>query len=373
MLTTLQRLSISAKVREDWYRAMGKTAEDGLPQVDVLKRLEKDFQKTKHPLGPLISVLLARLSGAPRQGAPGQRTVGTELVGLVPSGESTFIQAGVQSGRIAEGFYNAANYVTTQGRLKSAVLAALGKPIFYVIALFGLFGFFSTKVLPAFEKAKPRSDWPQGAQVLGGVADHIGLICGATTAFIVLAGVLVAYLAPNWTGPRRDWADKYLFPFNLIAQIVGAQLLTSLAGYINAGVPIADAVQNIRANGSRYLASQCARLIAMFRDGKRFEECLLSLPVIHPRYHWLINVYGLSADSAQAYRTIANEMTERTLEFIKTLFNRVISNALLAMVGGSLIWIYLSMFAIADPGAKRRAALESETTVAAAFHSTFGA
>ena len=73
MLTLLERLSISAKDREDWYRVMEKTASDGLPQVEVLQRLEKDYTKTKHPLGPLIRLLLARLSGVvSRPGAPDQ-------------------------------------------------------------------------------------------------------------------------------------------------------------------------------------------------------------------------------------------------------------------------------------------------------------
>ena len=366
MLTLLERLSISAKDREDWYRVMEKTASDGLPQVEVLQRLEKDYTKTKHPLGPLIRLLLARLSGVvSRPGAPDQRTVGTELNGLVPDGEATLIQAGVQSGNIAQGFQNAAEHVATQGKLKKAVIAALGKPVFYILGLLGLLAFFSIKVLPAFERGRPRDTWPSGAQLLGSIADHVWIISGGTVAAMVFATITIAYLTPNWTGTRREWADRHVFPFGLIAQIHGATFLSSLAGYISAGSPIADGVKNIAAIGSPYMASQCGRAIALLRDGRRFEECLVSLPIVHTRYHWLINVYGLSSDSAHAYKTISEEMTSRTLDFIKTLFDRVISNALLFAVGGVLMWIYLSMFAIADAGTKKRAALEPGFVIAA--------
>lgn len=369
MLTWLEKVSISSKDREDWYRVMAKTSSDGLPQVDVLKRLERDYTKTKHPLAPLIRLLLARMSGlVSRPGAPDQRTVGSELSGLVPDGEATLIQAGVQSGQIAEGFRYAAEYVANQGRLKTAVITALGKPLFYIGGLLGLLAFFSIKVLPAFERGRARSSWPAGAQLLGSVADNIWLIAGGTTGALIFAAVAVAYLAPNWIGSKREWADRHLFPFGLIAQIHGATLLNSLAGYISAGIPIADGVKNIAQSGSPYMASQCGRAIALFRDGRRFEECLITLPIVHVRYHWLINVYGLSSDSAHAYRTISEEMTNRTLDFIKNLFDRVISNALLFAVGGVLMWIYLSMFAIADAGTKKRAALEPEFVIAAVVH-----
>lgn len=361
-------MAITGQQREQWYRAMGQTARDSLPQIDVLKRLEVDFGKTRHALYPVVRVLLARLNGATssRHMAPAQRTVGTELQGLVPDAEATLIQAGVQSGRIAEGFENAAEHVAQQSRLKSAVAGGLAIPALYLLGLNGLFLFFSLSVMPAFDKLSKRSAWPDMARALGWVTDHILWLSGGSTFLIVGFAALVSWLAPRWTGPHREWADRHLFPFGLIAQINGSVFMSSLAGYISAGVPIVDAVKNIAATSSAYMGYQCALVLAQYRDGnRRFEECLQALTIIDRRYHWLLNVYALSTDVAAAYRTVAAQLSERTLAFIKNLFQRVIGFSLLALIGASLLWIYLSMFAIADVGTKKRAALGSGVVVAA--------
>lgn len=365
-LTRMQRWSISGKHREDWYRALGKTANDALPMFEVLSRMEAEFAKIRHPLAPLVKDLLWRLKGggsASRANA-GRRTLGTELRGLVPDAEAMLIQAGVLSGNMSAGLFNAADLVATQGRLKGAVIGAMLKPVGYLGALVVLLIFFSVSLLPKFERGRPRTNWPPEAQLLGLVADHIALITGGLVGTLVCVGLCLSWLAPNWIGAKREWCDRKLFPFTMIASLGGASLLTSLAGYIGAGTPINEAVGNIRDSAAPHMKSQCERLLGLMRDGIRAEEALARLSVVQPRYHWIIKVYGLSGDASSAYRTIAAEMTARTQDFIKNLFDRVIGNVLLLFVAVALMWIYISMFGIADSGTKK-AALASGISVAA--------
>ena len=155
-LTRMQRWSISGKHREDWYRALGKTANDALPMFEVLSRMEAEFAKIRHPLAPLVKDLLWRLKGggsASRANA-GRRTLGTELRGLVPDAEAMLIQAGVLSGNMSAGLFNAADLVATQGRLKGAVIGAMLKPVGYLGALVVLLIFFSVSLLPKFERGR---------------------------------------------------------------------------------------------------------------------------------------------------------------------------------------------------------------------------
>lgn len=372
-LSRLQQLSITAKHRGDWYRALGKTASDSLPMFEVLTRMEAEFAKITHPLAPLVKELLWRLKGGGTSRAnSGRRTLGSELRGLVPESEAMLIQAGVLSGNMAAGLFNAADLVNTQGRLKGAVVAAMTKPVGYIAALIGLLIFFSVNLLPKFERGRPRVNWPSEAKLLGFVADHIALIAGGLAGSIVLGALALAWLAPNWIGPKREWCDRHVFPFTMIAALNGASLLTSLAGYIGAGTPINEAIINIRDAASPYMRSQCERLLALMRDGVRAEEALAKLSVVQPRYHWIIKVYGLSGDASAAYRTIATEMTERTQDFIKILFDRVISNVLLVFIGVALMWIYLSMFGIADSGTKKAALATDPSFPIAALNQTQG-
>ena len=101
----------------------------------------------------------------------------------------------------------------------------------------------------------------------------------------------------------------------------------------------------------------------MTKEGIRAEEALTKLSIVQPRYHWIISVYGLSGDATAAYKTIAREMVESTQAFITNLFDRVISNALLLVVGAVLLWIYMSMFGIADAGVKKTSAIAADGTV----------
>ena len=368
-LTTRQRLSISPKHRGDWYKALGKTASDALPMFEVLTRMEAEFAKITHPLAPLVKILLWRMKGggtASRMNS-GRRTLGTELRGLVPESEAMLIQAGCQSGNMAAGLTNAADLVNTQGKLKKAVVSAMLTPVGYLSALIGLLIFFSIKLLPKFETGRPRSNWPPEAQLLGWVADNIAWISGSVVGVLIGFVAAMAWIAPRWTGPKREWCDRNLFPFTMIASISGASLLTALAGYIGAGTPVNEAIMNIRESATPHMKSQCERLLGFMRDGVRAEDALSKLSIIQARYHWIIKVYGLSGDAAGAYRTIATEMTDRTHDFIKNLFDRVIGNVLLVLIGVTLMWIYLSMFGIADSGIKK-AALPPANYLAAFNH-----
>lgn len=355
MLTFLERMAITPAHRREWYLAMGKTAENGLPQIQVLELMVRDQMKVKHPMVPLLSEVLRRLKGGSRPGAPALRTVGTELSGLVPSTEQTMVQAGIDSGRIPEGFNNAAVYLDSQGRIRGVVLASMAKPILYIIGMIALLFFFSFKILPAFQKSRPRANWPSEAQMLGTVADHIWWISGGVIGTMILISMVMAWVAPNWTGEKRDWADRHVFPFTLMASITGSGFLTSLSAYLGAGVSFNEAINNMQRGGTPYMASQCQRIVTLSKAGKRFDECLVKLPIIHPRFHWLISVYGLSADSAVAFRMISEQMTAGVEAFVKTLFDRVIGNLFLVAIGAMVLWIYTSMFGIADASSARTA------------------
>lgn len=347
-LTFLQQMAISGDHRKEWYRALAKIAGDGLPVFEALERMGVEFAKTKHPLAPLVTLVLLRLRGA-GVSKPGQqrRTLGSELIGMVPDDEAMLIQAGDMSGRIAAGLSNAANLVDTKGKLKSSVIGSLLKPVGYVLGLNGLLLFLSVKLLPSFEKNKPRASWPERAQVLGAIADHSVLIAVSVVVLLILAGVALTWIVPKWTGETRDRFDKHVFPFTLVAAINGASFLTTLSGYIAAGTPFVEAVKNVAASATPYIQSQCAKLLDGMKRGRRPEEALCQLAIVPPRYHWIISVYAMSGDTAKAYETIAEEMVSGVQAFIKRLFGYVINNLLLVGIGFMVIWIYGSMFDIA--------------------------
>jgi hypothetical protein len=67
------------------------------------------------------------------------------------------------------------------------------------------------------------------------------------------------------------------------------------------------------------MKTQCDRLMGFMKSGMKNEEALTRLSMVQPRYHWIINVYGLSGDASSAYKSIAAEMVERTQAFVRNL------------------------------------------------------
>jgi hypothetical protein len=369
-LTILQRLAITAEMRGKLYSALGKTTKDDLPLFEVLEKMEGEFIKTKHPLGPLVTELLFRLRGlgSDRSRSGGRRTLGTELRGLVPDGEAMLIQSGVLSGNMSGGLFNAADLVAKQGRLFWAAVGSLITPAGYLAGLIGLFVFYSVKIFPGIQRGRPRTKWPPDAQAFGWVADHIWYLTFGIVGFLVVGGIALAIVAPRWTGLRREFVDRHIFPFTLIASVNGSSLLTSLAGYISAGIPISDAITNIRAGSNNYLRWQCDKMAGVIGTGARAEAALTELSVIQRQYHWIIKVYGMSGDATQAYHAISEEMATQTEAFIRRLFDRVIKNILLLLVGFAIAWVLMAMQGIVDSGTKKYSdSGASDAAVVAAF------
>lgn len=352
-LTFFQRVSISAAVRQEWYLALAKVAGDGLPIFEALDKMSAVFSKTGHPLAPLVRIVLLRLRGAGAAKASVQRrTLGSELKGMVPDDEAMLIQAGDTAGRIEHGLRNAAKLVATKGTLNASVIGALRKPGGYLFGLLGLMVFMAVKIMPQFEKSRPRAMWPEQAQLLGTVADHVFLISGGVVMGVVLIVVSLKYAAPNWTGELREKFDRRVFPFNVMAAMSGASFLTSLSGFIGAGTSFADAIKSMQGTATPYIREQCGKVLDSMKRGRRPEEALCELPIIPQRFHWIIDVYAMSGDSEKAFLTIAEEMVLRVQILVTRLFSYVLGNLLMFVVVYMLFWIYKSMSDIALSGSQ---------------------
>lgn len=339
-LTLLQRVLISGDHRQKLYGALAKVAADGKSWYAALEVMGTEFVLVKHPLAPLAKIVLLRMRGA-GVSRPGQsrRTLGSELAGMVPDDEAMLIQAGEMSGKMSAGLTNAADIVTAKGRLKRAIFSALTNPVGYFIALMAVLIYISTSLLPSFEKTKPRANWTDDALLLGTVSDHITLIVASCVLVLVASAAALHWLVPRWTGKVREFADRHIFPFPLIAEINGASFMKTLAGYIASGTPFSEAVKNVSVTATPYMQEQCVKVMDLMRRGKRPEEALCQLAIVPPKYHWIIKVYAMSEDAAKVYEDIANELTKNVEVFVTTLFGHV-GTAMKFAVGMLILWIY---------------------------------
>lgn len=351
----LRRWSFARDVlrRADFYEIMADAAHEGLPQVEVLNQVRKHL-KPHDGLALVIDMVMRRLRGAATSSTTGQKTIGTELRGLLPDAEVNMIAAGELSGAIEQGWRNAAQFARRQHQLRSAVWGALAKPLFYAAAFMALLLFLSFYLMPKFEQTRPRSQWPGIAQSLGWAADNAILIVLSVVAFIIVLAVVISVVGRRWTGPARDAADRRWPPFTLMSNLSGASFMLALASFLSSGISFGEALQRMRQTATPYIAWQIQRIEGAMRRGARPEQALLTTSLLAQQYHWVVAVYGLvgAQDAARAYERIALEMARRTQTSMQRALGSVLGNLMLFGLAGGVVWVYFSLMGIATAGMK---------------------
>lgn len=334
--------------RAEFYEALADSIADGMPQLDVLQKLRK-YVSNNDPIAIIIDYVMHALrGGSSRISSTQQRTVGTELKGLLPDVEVSMIVAGEFSGQIEQGWRNAAHYARKQQEMRGALFGSIAKPTMYFVGLVALLLFFSFQIFPKFNDVSPRSKWPPLAQNIGWMADNILWIVVFMVGFVILGGVITGILNVRWTGEWRHKMDQKIPPFSLLAGINGSGFILGLASFLGAGVSFGDSLARMRQSANPYMRWQISRIEAGLRRGLRPEEAILKTSLVPQRYAWLVAIYGsnAAAKTAQAYSRIASEMSRKTQQFIQNVVGSVISNAILFLIAVSVILIYSAIFSI---------------------------
>lgn len=342
-----RKLRIKSEDRMMWYEAMASVSSSQMSLHQALTDMEPNFRVTKHPMHAVVSTLIYRLRGG-GEDVPNvmMRTIGTELMTIVPAEEAMLIRAGEQSSRVAEGFTSAAQMVASKDKMASQVLSLLRKPVGYIGALMLMLVFFHIELIPSYEKAHPRSTWPIQAQIMGWITDHIYVLNVLLLALLAAAAFFFIHVVPRWAGPRREQLDAH-FPFNLIASMNGVGFLKSLAAYTGAGLPASVAIPEIGASGTPYMKWQCEKIIALMRQGLRLEEAIARLSIIPLRFHWIIAVYSKLQDASVAYNRMADSMTKEVSKTLEIYFGHVLGNVIFLILTAAVIFVWSTFIGIA--------------------------
>ncbi len=361
-LTLWQRLQITSAVRLEWYLVLAKLSKEGLPLYDTLKIMHTEFSRLRHPLLPLVNVVLLGLRGQEVKARTGlrrgqnplhsdtgrRRTLGSELRAHVPISEALLIEAGDMSGRLHLGLESAAQLLGQRLSLFERVVKALLRPMGYGLLMLVLMVFLSLKVLPEFEHSRPKLNWPKEALELAWICDHVLWGSFALGALLILVVLGLMWFLPQGTPRSRAWLDQWVWPFQIYASFQGACFLLALSAFIQAGSGFTQAVQSIRSSASPYMAAQCKALLHSLRMGKTPQEALCQLRILHHKHHWLILVYGLSADTPRAYERIAKEIFLSVDRWLMGVLGHFLGHVMLLMVGIMVCWVYWAMFEIVE-------------------------
>lgn len=346
-LSLYKRLRLSNSVRQEWYELMATLVGDGKPVHSILTELMAECIRTNHPLKPVVSQLLLRMSGGGDrvERSNDSQSLGALLRGLIPPNEALLIQAGQESGQMAQGFKQAAVYVREIGQILAAARTALINPVILFLMVIAFLLMYSFMILPALGTVVPRHLWPTYARVYGTLADNAIPFAIGSSCFIVGAGYAYLQATRRWRSSLRDTFDRSVWPFTLTAGLNSSAMLIALAGFVGAGKPFADALLVLADGADPYMKSIYKRLHDDIRKGSTPEVALTRSPVVHDKYHWLIRLYGKGSGFSDALASIATRVSER-VKAQTNLASNFAGFVMKVMVVMFMVWTLATMMGI---------------------------
>lgn len=328
--------------RRDFYGMAAGFIGDGKPVFDTLQVFEERWRKIKDPRAETIAEMMAEMRG--KNKANRALRFGEAASHWAPSIEAMAIDAGEQSGDIANGLRMAARLAETQNTIASTIKGELIYPGFLILMLVGLLYMLKTAVIPVFAEISPRHMWPASARLLGWIADNSGLLTFGLVATLIGGGAIFSFTKGRWTGESRDLADRFLPPWSVYRQVAGAIVMTCFAAFIRAGVPFSAIISQMSRTASDWERAHFDLMKAKMRRGIPDAEALAG-PLYDEQIRWEIAIYGGMSDFAKSLESLATRTTDAALANIKMAAG-VARLLIMIAVAGMIVWVYGTFFTI---------------------------
>jgi type II secretory pathway component PulF len=325
----LAKLSFSTKERLALYEMLAAMLTDGLPLDDCLRKLYEHDARTKAPLALILRKWIDRMG----EGTPFQEAIKDD----VPAQELSLIAAGMGANDAISGLRQACTIVRGRMRLTAAILEALRYPFFLTLVLIGALVGTSVWLLPSLVKDLPVATWGPWGQGLYAVANAITSYGPyALAAFIALASLIV-WSMPRWTGTGRAQADKVM-PWSIYRMFSGSMFLLSLSSLLKAGVPLGEAVRQVRTIASPWVRDHLALMQRRLASGKSYAIALntglLDKPLMRQ-----VSIYSELTAFDHAIKSIGERAIEATIDRVKDQAN-IVRNVIFVLLGITIVGVF---------------------------------
>lgn len=334
------RLRINSQRRGDFYELLGHFVADGLPLFEALTEIDQQYQRSGEPMQLISRAALIRMRGEHGRAY----TFGHALDGYVPVVEAIAVSSGEDAGNPAEGLYRAAEVCRSNGKIVATIRQELAYPVFLFLVFSLLMIGISEHVIPMFEAVLPMAKWPAIAQNMARVAHATPWILTLITLLLVI--VLGSYFLQRskWTGPRRDWFDQHMLPWNLHRRVTGALLLAAMSTLIRIGIPFSQVLERLAAASGPWEALHLMRVRNRLRRGMREGEAM-STELFDVQMRWQISLYGRMTRFSDGLAKLAERLVEDTQKSIRRSF-AVLRGVLMLLIAALIAWIYMAFLAI---------------------------
>ena len=270
-------------------------------------------------------------------------TLSEAMEGWIPTGELYMIRAGEESGTLAKAL-NSIQAVGEKARaMRAAVQHAVGYPAFMVVLISFVLYIFGVQLIDNMRKTAPKNV----VAAMGSVADLSDFIRNwglAMVALIIMLAALIAFTLPYWRGPIRAKFDM-IPPWSWYRILQGSGFLLGMSSLLGAQVPLKRSLEILEEQGNPWIRERINSARQEVLRGLNLGEALRVGGYNFPDPLVAIDLEILSerADVGSVIEQVTQEWIREQIDALNAQAN-VARNAGMAVVGGLIAWVMMSIF-----------------------------
>lgn len=233
-----------AGLRQEFYEDLAEALDDNASLADEIGKFAKRARKERDVVAPIYRIWLNRMD---------DKSFSQSLIGTVPDADVMILEAAEGAGNMPDGLRFLAKAISATNTMVTSLKRAVSGFIFLSILLITLLAMFSFYGIDIIEQVVPPNAWPWIGQVLRDVARFI--TGNWLWILITLVTVSTGYIwsLPNWRGPSRVIADKYLPFYSIYRDFQGALFLVSIAALMRNNVSLTEALDKLLLRANQWL------------------------------------------------------------------------------------------------------------------------
>ena len=269
-------------------------------------------------------------------------TADSAMAPWISTAERMVLLGARESGDYVTAFQSAANLTDSSVRMKGAVGKALIKPTFLLLMLMAVMVLLANVLLPQMTSMLPPSEWHTGQTLywLGNFIDQN--LTWLLSLPVIAAVVIVATLGQAWV-PGRFLLDKAP-PWLFYRIFQSASVLIALSAMTQAGQSVHESLRQIHKHSNPYVAGHVRRMLNRLERGDNPGTAVGST-LLTGEMKIDVRAYGEIGDFTSVLDSIGTAAVNQAIEQIQQAANWL-GNAMLALVGGLIIWIYATFFSV---------------------------
>ncbi|MGH8778319.1 type II secretion system F family protein [Paraburkholderia sp.] len=339
---TWARLQFTTQARLRLYRKIAKMISNGLPLLKVLEELElRASHEGRKPNEP-EALTLSDWRRVVQNGG----MLSEAMEWWVPHTEQMIVMAGEQSGRLEVALGMVSNVVTSQRRIRFAIVGGLTYPVVIFAMTIGYLYLFGKLVIPRFETIVSADRWHGVAHSLYTMSRFVqgGMIYCVIALLLLVAGLF--YSMPRWSGNTRVMLDRFP-PFSVYRLIVGCGFLVAFSSLQSAGFTVEKSLTRLADNAKPWLRQRIDDMLFGVKSGLNVGEAMKNTGYGFPSTEIVddLCIYAEYKGFADALQSLADEWMQEGVTVIEAQM-RVVNGVAIVTLALVLSWLITGFFGI---------------------------